>query len=1042
MPVTSILRLHPRRTRVSVIVLVLAAGLTHACAALAQPGRAGGPPDRGEPDRAGHGRIVAPAGPLDRALLSVAAQTGQQLLYTPDLVAGRRTAGLSGRFAPDEALARLVAEHGLVVVRVGSDAVALKRRPGAAAGPRAFPGDGRRPFADDAPVPTAKAASAQPPPPPAEPTVVEELRVTGSHIRGVAPGASPLVVIGQEELVRSGRATVAEALQALPQNYAGEGAEGLVNTRADRVGTNTTFASAVNLRGLGSDATLVLVNGRRVAGSGARGDFTDVSGLPNAAIERVEVLLDGASAAYGSDAVGGVVNIILRQDYHGLQLRLRGGTTTRAGPTEAQLGLLAGKSWADGGVMLSYEAYRRGRLEAADRAFARSADLRPLGGSDRRETLAFPGNILRADPATGALTPYYGVPAGQDGVGLSPADFQPGVVNRHNQNVGLDLLPAQTRQSLYAAFNQDLTPRVTLTADLRYALREAKADITIPSATLLVNAGNPFFVSPVGAASHQIQYSFAGLLRNPEAEASARTLTGSLGARAELGSTWALDGYLAYARSTDRQRLSGLLNSVILNEALGASADNPATGFDASRDGHLNPFSGLPGGPAAVASAIGSGFSRNIVRNEVYTASLQADGVVLRLPGGEMKAALGVQARRETFENTGENFTGTATPTAQLGLSGDRTVAAAFAEARVPLFGPENALPGLRSLELTGAARYERYSDFGDTLNPKVGLIWSPASGLRVRATYSESYRAPALTELHDRELYTPIRRNLAGARLLTLTLNGGNPDLGPETAKTYTVGFDLQPRMLGGLQLSATWFRTAFDNRIDRPVLSNSSGVLGDPRLAQFVRRVSPATNPADLALLQGLISSPAMLTSLGVFPATEYGAIVDARYINTSSVEVEGLDLSGRYTMEAFGGQLTLSANATRLFDYVQQLTRSSAPVELAGVLGYPPRTRARLGVDWARGVFGGGLVLNHQSGARDAAGIRIDGLQTVDLNLRFTGGPGGALNETELVLTVRNLFDEDPPFYDNPTGFGFDPATGDPIGRFVALQLTRSW
>lgn len=1001
--------------RLSLISLALAAGLAGQARAQAR-------------------QIDVPAGAMDAALKGLAEQTGEQLLYTPDLVAGRRTAGLAGRFSAEEALRRLIADEALIVTRVAPGVLTIKRRPPPAAAPA--------PSALDPRAAGGLGLSAQLAPTPAPPTTVEAVRVTGSNIRGAARGASPLIILDAETLLQTGRATLAETLQALPQNYAGESAEGLATTRADRVGTNTTFASGLNLRGLGSDATLVLVNGRRVAGSGSRAEFADVSGIPNTAISRVEVLLDGASAVYGSDAVGGVVNIILRRDFDGAELRLRGGGATRGEPTEDQAGLLLGKTWSGGGALFSFEAYRRTRLDAGRRDFTRTADLRSLGGADRRESLSFPGNILQADPLSGLTVPYYAIPAGQDGAALNPSSFQPATVNLQNQNFGVDILPEQRRQSLYLSAHQAIGPRLEVTGDLRYALREASADTASPTATLTVTRANPFFVSPVGASTHQIQYAFAGLMANPRALALARTLTGAIGAKVDLGRRWAADGYLAYASSIDKQRLNGVLHMLHLNEALGVTADNPNTTFDARIDGYLNPFSGLANAPPGVRQALSAGYTQNRVRNDIYTASLQADGPLWDLPGGPVQLAIGGQARRETYDRGGINFNATANPAPQAGLAADRSVLAAFAEVRAPLRGPADGSLSQGALELTGAVRYERYSDFGETVNPKIGVVYSPASGVRLRATYSQSYRAPALAELRDREIYLPIRRTLGTGRLLTLTLNGGNPDLDPETATTFSAGVDFEPEALGGLRLSATWFRTAFDDRIDRPVLTNSSGVLSDPRLAAFVRRITPASDASDLALIEGLLANPATSTALGVFPAQEYGAIVDARYINTSRLTVQGLDLSGAFSTDLAEGRLTLSATASWLFDYVQKITPTDAPADLVGVLGHPARLRSRLSADFARGVWGVGAALNYRTDQKDPVGARIGDDATIDLNLRLEGPRGSRFADTRLILSVRNLFDADPPFYDNPSGFGFDPATGDPIGRFVALQLTRRW
>ncbi|MCR4532822.1 TonB-dependent receptor plug domain-containing protein, partial [Acinetobacter venetianus] len=155
----------------------------------------------------------------------------------------------------------------------------------------------------------------------ATPSMLDEVVVTGTHIRGVAPGASPVVSVDRDAIDRRGFATVADTLAALPQNFAGLATPAATSTGVDTTSQNAGRATTINLRGLGPDATLVLVNGRRMAGAGGRGDLADVSSIPTAAVERIDVLLDGASALYGADAVAGVVNIILRNDFDGAETR-------------------------------------------------------------------------------------------------------------------------------------------------------------------------------------------------------------------------------------------------------------------------------------------------------------------------------------------------------------------------------------------------------------------------------------------------------------------------------------------------------------------------------------------------------------------------------------------------------------------------------------------------------------------------------------------------------------------------------------------------
>lgn len=993
---------------------------------------------------AGPKPISIPAGPLEQALGTLSTQTGDQLLFPPELVTGRTAPALSGRFTTEDALRRLLATQDIEARRTSPRVVVLKpRRP---APPQARPGAGAAaPFGGDGdgPPPAAPAVIATAPPDPAPrppPALLEEVRVTGTHIRGGSP-AAPVILLDRDALERSGHATVAAALQVLPQNFAGQSTEGTVTTRADPLGTNSGYGSSVNLRGLGSDATLVLVNGRRMAGSGNKGDFADLSGLPSIAVERVEVLLDGASALYGSDAVGGVVNVILRRNLDGGELRVRGGVGTAGEPREGLVGGVVGRDWGSGNLLAAFELYRREALSADDRGFAATSDFRSHGGADRRDTFSFPGNILRTDPATGASVPFWAIPAGQPGTGLKPADFAAGAVNRYEQNQGVDLLPSQRRSSAYLAWRQDVSSDVELSGDLRHSFRSAKVTSSGLISTLSVGRNNPFFVSPNEAASNQIQYAFAEL-PNPEIRATTESLSGTVGAEGRLFGDWRGGGYGAFAQEIIEGTTTGALHALILSEALGNSADNPGTAYSARRDGFFNPYAGQPANAPGVLAAIGSGFNKTRFRSRVYSANLQADGTVLVLPAGDLKLALGAQVRRETFVRAGSGYTSTAAPRAIEGLSTDRTVAALYAEARVPLIGAGNRVRGIEALELSGAVRAERYSDFGSTVNPRVSLQWTPTDGVLVRATYGESYRAPALQELADSRSNGPVRLADGPARILTLALQGGNPDLGPETAKTVTVGIDWSPPSAPGLRLSLNGFSTRFKNRIDRPAFTNRTVALTDPRLAPFVRRISPSTTADDLAAITALLAEPITTTAQGFFPPTEYGAIVDMRFVNTAGLTVRGVDLQATYAADLAGGRLSLGLNASRLLDYQQAVTPAADFVELLGQPGVPARFRARAAVDWSRDAFAFGVAVNRLSGFEDALGSKISGQTTLDLQVRWTGPAGTRWAGAGVLVGLRNAFDQKPPFYDNPSGFGFDPATADVIGRVFSIQLTKSW
>jgi iron complex outermembrane receptor protein len=995
--------------------------------------------------------IHVPAGPLDAALMALAAQSHEQLLYTPGLVAGRTAPAVDGELTAEQALVRMLGASGITVNRTGPSMLVLRPAPPRSPTPVAGRGGttasdvgSDRPFVADrqeariGPLPATGGET----PAPRLANTVEEVEVTGTHIRG-GQTASPVLVVSHADLERSGQTTVADALRALPENFGGGASEGAVNTGADKLARNGVFGSALNLRGLGNNATLVLIDGRRVAGSGTFGDFVDISTIPTSAVERVDVLLDGASALYGSDAVGGVVNIIMRKDLDGAETRILGGVATSGQPAQGQISQSFGKQWTTGGLVFTYELQQRNHLSGADRPFAASADLRPLGGSDLRSFSSFPGNILGVDPVTRALAPSFAIPAGQTGVGLLPGQLVAGTVNLQNQRAGEDILPDQTLNSVYLHGHQDLGARLQISGDARYSDRRFKSIQAPAISTLTVNRGNPFFVSPTGATSETIAYSFAGDLPNPVNFGSTKTLGLSLDAKLKMFGDWQSEGYITFAQEREVSDNSNLINSIALNEALGTTADRADTPFSPTVSGFFNPFTGIAGSnKPAVTAYIGSGFLNLHSRDQVWSVNLQADGALWTLPAGAVKLALGAQARREALLRTGSIFVAFVAPTPQAVTDVSRDVTAVFAEAQVPLFGPQNARPGLQRLELSLAGRIEHYEAVGSTSNPKIGILWAPSADVQLHATYGASFRAPALRETSDPASFSPQMLNLGAGKVQVLTLSGGNPNLVPETATSWTYGVDWRPSRWPALVARLNGFDIQYRNRIDRPVSANLANALQDPTLARFVTRISPTTNPADLALIKALLASPALNTLSGVFPPEAFGAVVDNRYVNTSKLHVQGLDFTGGYGFDVGGDRVSLAANATYMFTYDLQSTPVSPRINRVNTVNFPERFHSRITADWTRDRLTLGGAFNYAGAYRDALGVRIGDQPTVDLQARLAPAQSGPLRGVSILLNVRNVFDRDPPFYNNPVGIGFDAANADPVGRFVALQLTRAW
>jgi len=955
-------------------------------------------------------------GPLEGALVAYANQAHRQILFDPQLVKGLEAPALRGALGPGEALARLLKGTGLVVEQTGSN-VFLIRLAG---------GHGPAALAALQPVSTAPAG-------PIEAQAQEPVEAAAAD-----QGAGDHQLLQQ---LRRGHATVADMIAALPQNFGGAGSPDAALAGTDGRNTNDLAATGINLRGLGASATLVLVNGRRMGGVGSKGDFADASAIPTAVVERVDVLLDGASATYGSDAVGGVVNVILKRNLRNPETRLRIGAATRGGGEEVQASHAMGFAWASGDLVLAYEYGRRWGLKNSERDFTASADLTSLGGTDHRTFYSHPGNILVYNSATSSYQAGWAIPTGQDGTSLSAADFIAGTANLGNGRQGGDVLPKDERHNLYASLSQELGAHVRLVADARYNRRENLIRKPASVAVFTVTRANPFFVSPNGSTSHTIGYAFGDEIGPTLGYGTAESLGLSAGLEIDLPRDWRADVYAATALELGRRDTERTVNSRFISETVGAIADDPLTAWSTARDGYFNPFGdGGANGPAVLAF-IGSGYTRSRTQSAVATFDAKADGPVFDLPAGPLKAAFGVQLRHERFKPDVWSLVSTSSPVQTGGATFTRDVEAAFLELRAPLVSPEMGVPFVQGLEASLAGRVERYGDFGQTSNPKVGLLWTPAPPLRLRASYGTSFRAPNMPELYQPQNASPVLIGSGANQTLAIVQTGGNTELQPEHAKTWSFGFDYSPKTLAGLEISATWFDVRFADQIGQPVASDIRNALSNPAYAAFVDWVD-GTDAADLARVKAIMAISTS-SNITLFPAEAYRAIVDGRFVNTGEVRVRGLDVSARYGWDRGAHRFDIEAQASYLADYVRVFTPTASPVQLVDQAGQPVDLRLRLAGVWGRGPFGASLALTYVDDYRGDSGEAIEAWTPLDLQARWTPGDGaGPLSGVSVILNLQNVLDEDPPFYDSPFSVGYDPANADPLGRYVSLQLTKRW
>jgi outer membrane receptor protein involved in Fe transport len=824
----------------------------------------------------GRRAIRLPAQPLAASLRAVARTFGRTVSVEAGLVAGKTAPALDGKLSFDEALAALLAGTGLETRPVGTG-VAI--RPAAMIG-----GAGE-----------------------------DDITVTGTRIRG-GKVPSPVIVVSRDAARDQGQGSLGEIARSLPQSFGGGQNPGLGFNVPVASGVDVGGGSSLNLRGLGSDATLTLLDGHRLAYGGSR-QAIDVSVIPLGALDRIEVVADGASALYGSDAVGGVANIILRRDLDGIETRARLGTSTDGGDFQQQYGLTGGAHWRGGGVLVAYEFNRATAIDAEDRDYA-------------------------------------------------------AVRSR-----GLRLLPATRSNSVVISLQQDLGDRLQFMVDGVYNQR----------GTLFIYPEDP---SGDLAIARDVS----------QTREKAFVIAPSL--------TWRLpnDGRVELAGSygTDRVRY---------------------------QDSDITP----PAAPFV---------SGGCYCNRMVALELSGDTPLFSLPGGDARLALGLGYRRTGL--TTSRF-----PSDPQDFNASQASTYGFAELELPFVSPGNARPGLVSLSLDAAVRYERYRDIGSIATPKFGLIWSPIEGLELKGSWGKSFRAPTLQQRYQTSLvFLFPAATLGGTGFASdatvLYRQGGNPDLRPERAASWSLGAALKPAAVPGLSIELSYFSTHYVDRIVAPIGFITQS-LSSPLYAPQV------TNAPSRSLVDATRAAAGIFTLAGVrsYDPAKVVAIVDNSSVNAGRQPAHGIDAIVRYKARLGARDtLTLDANASYLVSS-RQISSTQPVIPLAGILFNPPHWRGRGSLSWDHARVGATATLNYVgdlSDTRTSPALKVPGQATVDLALRFRTGDGGsnALRGIEFILAAQNLFDTPPPLITtgSVTDTPYDSTNYSPVGRFVSFTIAKKW
>jgi len=629
--------------------------------------------------------------------------------------------------------------------------------------------------------------------------VPEQVLITGSLIRGTAAVGVPVTNLSPQDFAQTGALTTSDLFRTVPAVNVSPGAV------ATQSGANIERQARVNLRGLDTgDAvrTLMMIDGVRFPGQGNGVCATDPSIIPSIALDRIDILADGASATYGSDAVSGVINIVLKRAYDGAMTQLR-YTTAPAGRARYQAAQLWGRTWDGGDITLSYEWYDDAPSMSKDRSRL-SQDYSPWGLENRTPLASsLPGTLTTGAPVTtfpggfaATLGTYctncFAIPGstGRDfnpiNGGIGPtAPFSGSTLNWAAFNVAANtgsngtrnefnpytlswFDAAQQRNAAVATVDQRLTRNITFNGTGFYSNRRAgylnPANLS-PSSTDLLSVGvptyNPYY--PTGGAPNNLRVNYNTALENPSfTQAYELADRYMFGLTIDLPNSWSAQIYYAQTYDSSFNHVTGVVNKNAVSAALGWTI--PASGAQANFPGIATwtrpptvPYLNLFCDPTQFAC--NSPTTLNYMtgvrsfdeRYGINEKGIKADGPLFSLPAGDVKAAIGANYTTSAFSFV--TFDNTGAPSLILPRLTDnlhRQVWAVFTQVNVPIFGEANAIPGFRRLDIEGSWRHDQYSDYGGTSNPKVAFNWlvDEDIGLTLRGSWGTSFRAPGFGEV------------------------------------------------------------------------------------------------------------------------------------------------------------------------------------------------------------------------------------------------------------------------------------------------------
>ena len=859
---------------------------------------------------------------------------------------------------------------------------------------------------------------------------IEEVTVTGSYIkRRTMNSPSPISVISQSDIEELGVPTITDIVKNLTINTGSE-----FNSDAFTQNASTGTAQ-INLRGLGLQSTLTLVNGRRQVGSGSVGDdgtsFVDINSLmPLIMIDRVEVLKDGAAALYGSDAIAGVVNFITRDDYEGAEVQFDYQTTTEDSQPDISISGIFGAGNDRTHITVAFSYFDRGELSSSKRALTAGTGISTLGQPGSFFLLGRPAdgnpfqpvfdvlNSLGLNTVVPVMDPTCGVVGGIPspipsvpipGTGTCNFDFGP----------FFSLVPKEQRYQGYATARHQLTDDIQLFGEFGFSRNRSQRGNS-PSFPVLSfpvippnNPGNLFGV-PVVFLGRALGAN-AGSLPSMN---NFSTFRGTAGLRANLTETWTAETSVTYSTQDLTFKVGDTLADRFFAAIQGLGGpdcrpENPNNQPGVGDCKFFNPFgSGQATNDPAVIEDF-SAFAVNNTRTELLTWDTVVSGITnIQLPGGPIGLAVGGQFRHEEFftdwsdQYNRENF---------LFIVGGpdfgdkRDIWAAFGELSLPI---------LDSLEIQAAVRYENHQRGISTVDPKIGILWQPVGGVSVRGSFTTAFRAASVFQQAGKQtILTDIRDG--PSRVFRPVITSGDPNLKPENADVYNFGASWAPPQLKGLTLSIDYWRFEYSRIIVKPS-------------AQGVVNAENASGIPDPRIIRGPNGS---ITRI----------LLD--FFNAASLNTDGLDFSGGYSWDMDKwGFFRFQGDATHVTSFQIREVAGGPVINGAGSRNATnfarsvPTWRANFTLAWALGNHSANAIVRViNSYTDDQNNVPIDAHVTLDLQYSYQLPAFFDADEgTRLTVGAINVLNNEVPRVQ--TNGGFDPKVHDPRGRLVYVKVKQ--